>query len=351
MPTCNYLSSTSRRASGRRRSLFCDLLAVVVICGSCLWPSASLDLQPSARGSQFALVTPGAINAEDWLTSHAPREQQPLPAKEYLQRNAEFAVRARTKFGYAKVVPESMFLTWVLPYRHFDEPVDDWREIFYNKLSPFVANASTLQQAAEAVIPHIWQDLGSKVEFKPEQTPRLMAPVSETLHVGYASCTGLSILLADGLRAVGIPARVAGTPQWNLKTGGNHNWVEVWLGDDWHFIDAVPGQEGMWDNTWFADGNVQKAVPDGGMHGIYVPIWDSTQANSSYALTWRNSSPRLPAVDRTNFYKALPTKAGTACGGSCDAQHSGVQKVASPAWMTLAYLATAMWACVSLNKQ
>ena len=49
--------------------------------------------------------------------------------------------------------------------------------------------------------------------------------------------------------AVGIPARVAGTPMWtNMR--GNHTWVEVWDGG-WHFVGAAePDPKGL-DHTWF----------------------------------------------------------------------------------------------------
>jgi len=73
-----------------------------------------------------------------------------------------------------------------------------------------------------------------------------------TIVYGYASCTGVSILYADALRAVGVPARIVGTPAWNADVShGNHNWVEVYLGtqaygnaDGWYFIEASPAGPG-----------------------------------------------------------------------------------------------------------
>ena len=47
----------------------------------------------------------------------------------------------------------------------------------------------------------------------------------ESIEQGLASCTGLSILLADACRSVGVPARLAGIPSWKNKNG-NHTWVE-----------------------------------------------------------------------------------------------------------------------------
>lgn len=53
----------------------------------------------------------------------------------------------------------------------------------------------------------IWKIWG--LYFVPDKSPEIMSP-GQTLAAGYASCTGLSIFLADACRAVGIPARVAG---------------------------------------------------------------------------------------------------------------------------------------------
>ena len=65
---------------------------------------------------------------------------------------------------------------------------------------------------------------------KPHQSP------SESIEQGKASCTGLSIILSDACRSVGIPARLVGTPLWT-NNSGNHTWVEIW-DDGWHFTGA-----------------------------------------------------------------------------------------------------------------
>merc|ERR1712072_1226485 len=102
------------------------------------------------------------------------------------------------------------------------------------------------------------------IKFKGEQTPLIYDPMS-VIDYGYASCTGLSILLVDALRSVGVPARIAGTPAWHGNVSdGNHNWVEVWLGpgqglhgEAWSFIESKPagGNENFTDpcDKWFCN--------------------------------------------------------------------------------------------------
>jgi len=252
----------------------------------------------------YAAGIGGTPMLKEWLTQHRPTLQT-LAEKKVMEENAQYAAAARNQIKVAQEVPKDLFLHYVLPYQHFDEPVDNWRPKFFNALKPKVMNAKTLHEAADKTILHAWKDLGKPVTFKSNCTPSIMAPVSETLKFGHASCTGCSIFVADALRAVGIPARVVGTPEWNVPTGGNHNWVEVWTGegkDGWHFFDAVPSNKVEWDTAWFMSSNVKQAVA-GGKHGIYAPVWDSSMTQVQYPITWRDTPRSLPGIDRTAFYK------------------------------------------------
>lgn len=255
---------------------------------------------PRASQTSFQHLSVDATRAAAWLsyTSHMP-----LPSQAYLDKNAALAVAAFEALPSAEAVSQNMFLEYVLPYANFDENVDDWRETFSQKLRPLVQNAHTLKEAAEIVVPKVFTDLGTQVEFKSNCTPAIMAPVSETLKEGHASCTGLSILVVDALRSVGIPSRVVGTAEWNRPDGGNHNWVEVWTGETWEFFDAAPMSTVQWNSAWFNEVS-KKATP--GIHGIYTHVWDASSADATYTITWRDPHLSLPAIDRTAFYVQLP---------------------------------------------
>jgi hypothetical protein len=245
-------------------------------------------------------LTLDAPRATAWLTytSHVP-----LASKAYVDKNSALAVSAFEALPGAETVSKDLFLQYVLPYANFDEDLDDWREPFSQTLRPLVKSAHTLKEAAEIVVPKVFTDLGAQVQFKSNCTPAILAPVSETLKEGHASCTGLSILVVDALRSVGIPSRVVGTAEWNRPDGGNHNWVEVFTGETWEFFDAAPMTEVQWNTAWFID-LAKQAVP--GIHGIYTPVWDASSADSTYTITWRDPDVSLPAIDRTAFYVKLP---------------------------------------------
>jgi len=262
--------------------------------------------------------------AMQWLSDNAdPR--QPQQTEQFLRTNAEYALKARNEIPVAKGVPEDIFLEFVLPYRLLDEPVDNFRQPFYDVLAPSAKNANNLESAVKDIVPRIFTELRASQEvmgdkandtavvFKGNQTPAIMAPISETLTRGYASCTGTSILIVDGLRSVGIPARVVGTPEWNIPTKGNHNWVEVWTGegtsDGWHFFDASEHNPVTLDKGWFVPGNTQHASKDDPMHMIYAATWSEKKTDSEYTLTWRDPFVNWRGKDRTDFYLAAANAA------------------------------------------
>jgi len=284
-------------------------LPMAVIIYLCAFPSvvggAGPFLRSASKLQMESSSTPGFVSLMDssnWIATHSASHTQ--VSDEYLRRNSEYALRARQEIPAVATVSDQMFLREVLPYQHFDEPIDEWRPLFFEKLKPQVEGADSLKALAEKVIPLAFTGLGNTLEFKSNQTPGVMAPVSQTLKLGYASCTGMSILVADALRSVGVPARIAGIAEWNRPEKGNHNWVEVWTGDGWHFIDAVPTTSVEWDKTWFSEGLVQSSE-GGGLHGVYTPVWDVSDSNGNYTITWRDPAVIMPALDRTPFYKAL----------------------------------------------
>ena len=78
---------------------------------------------------------------------------------------------------------------------------------------------------------------------------RALASPSESIAQHKATCTGLSILLADACRACCVPARLVSV-RWPHKAG-NHTWVEVWDGERWRFCGAdEPDPKGL-DRAWF----------------------------------------------------------------------------------------------------
>ncbi|MDQ2799604.1 MAG: hypothetical protein M3Y13_08185, partial [Armatimonadota bacterium] len=127
---------------------------------------------------------------------------------------------------------------------------------------------------------------------RPDQSPL------ESIASGKATCSGLSILLVDACRSVGIPARVVGTPMWtNLR--GNHTWVEVWDGQAWRFTGAAePDPQGL-DRGWFAH-DASLARKDEPQFAIYASSFQKT--GLAFPLVWAPDIAWVHAVNVTDRY-------------------------------------------------
>lgn len=228
-----------------------------------------------------------------FLIAYMPdRDLKELKA-DFLLENTAYAYQARNQYAWAKEIPDSIFLNDVLPYVSLNEKRENWRKEFYDRFSKYVVNCQTIQEAIEAVNRNIRDevlvDYNTKRE-KPDQAP------FESMRQKMASCSGLSILLTDAFRAVGIPSRVAGTPNWH-DNRGNHNWTEVWIDGKWYFTEYYfPGQL---DNAWFfADAG--QAVKDDAEKAIYASSFRPTGLH--FPLVWDESIRYVHAENVTNRY-------------------------------------------------
>ena len=129
---------------------------------------------------------------------------------------------------------------------------------------PLVKDCKTPGEAAQRLNEKLFGEI--QVKYSTQRKRANQAP-SESIEQGLASCTGLSILLVDACRSVGVPARLAGIPSWPNKQG-NHTWVEVW-DDGWHFTGAAePNGQGL-NHAWF-QGDASLAKKDSRLNAIYA---------------------------------------------------------------------------------
>ena len=229
-----------------------------------------------------------------FLVAHMPERDLKALTAEFLLTNTKFAYRARRELPWGKDVPEELFLNDVLPYCHVDETRDAWRQQLFERCVPLVKDCKTPAEAVQKLNTVLFPQL--KVGYSTARRAPNQGPF-ETIESGKASCTGLSILLADACRAVGIPARLAGTANWSDKRG-NHTWVEVWDGR-WRFTGACEPDPNGLDRGWFtADAaRAQKDVPE---HAIFATSFKATGA--VFPLVWDRKSTAVPGVNVTDRY-------------------------------------------------
>jgi len=261
------------------------LLAAVV---SVLFASAAYS-----GGEELKKLLPEEQHgAAEFILKNMPDRDRAELKPEFLAENIDYAYRARGKFAWAKDVPDEIFLNYVLPYACLNERRDAWRKQFFERFSAMVADCKTAGEAAIKLNKGIYDEL--KVHYSKERPKADQSPL-ESIEAGKASCTGLSILLVDACRAVGVPARVVGTPLW-VGTGGNHTWVEVW-DDGWHSIGA--SESSALDKTWFGKKAAGQIASDP-KHAIYAASFAKT--GLSFPLVFAPSVKYVNAVNVTARY-------------------------------------------------
>jgi len=175
----------------------------------------------------------------------------------FLLREVRLAHDARQAAPYSAAVPEELFLHYVVPYAQANERREDWRSDFQARFLPLVKDCRTPGEAAQLLNRTIFDQL--QVHYSTGRARADQAP-SESIAQGKASCTGLSILLADACRACAIPARLVSVV-WPHKAG-NHTWVEVWDGAAWRFVGADEPDPAGLDRGWFVDDAAKAAASE-----------------------------------------------------------------------------------------
>lgn len=295
-------------ASGSRIVIFeCRHVGVSLCALLVMYKAACSTIAPPSQQVEQALAKAGDNGVElaglrksvpveqrtsvDFLLVNMPDHDLGDLSAELLAEHIEYAYRAKKEFAWAKDTPDEIFLNYVLPYANVNERRDAWRKEFYEKFRDTVEGCRTRGEVAVTLNTRIFDMVGvhySKARPKADQSP------SESIAAGKASCTGLSILLADACRAMGVPARVVGTPSW-VESSGNHTWVEIW-DNGWHALGASESK--VLDQTWF-NRKASTQIPGDARHAIYGASFKKTGV--MFPMVWTRAR-YVHATDVTRRY-------------------------------------------------
>ena len=230
-----------------------------------------------------------------FLISYMPERDLESLSADFLVENVHYAYLAREKFSWAQDLPDAVFFNEVLPYASLNERRDNWRGDFFERFSKYVEDAGNIRQAIDSVNQNINEEVG--VEYNTDREKSDQSPY-ESMEQGMATCTGLSVLLTDAFRAVGIPSRIAGAPSWH-DDRGNHTWNEVWIDGDWYFTEYYPA--GL-NESWFV-ADAGRADADTPKYAIWASSFKPT--GQHFPLIWDMSIKYVPAVNVTDRYVSL----------------------------------------------
>lgn len=275
------------------------------------WWSEAVENRLEQAGTNRTELTKAlegvAIERRDgmaFLVGNMPEFDLKTLSSAFLLENLQLAFDAWEKSPWRGSVSKEMFFNDVLPYASLTEERDGSRAMLQKTCLPMIAGAKSPGEAAQLlnqkIFPHFKVSYNT-ARHRPDQSP------TESIHSGIATCTGLAILLVDACRAVGVPARVAGTEMWwNMR--GNHTWVEVWDGG-WHFVGAAEPDAAGLDRGWFV-ADAAKAQRDVRQHAIWATSFKRTE--NYFPLVWLPGDKSVSAVNVTERYAAKSSPAAVA---------------------------------------
>ncbi len=243
----------------------------------------------------FFCTNPAWANQEDeglsFLMANMPPQDRTGLSPAFLVENTKLAYQVMDEVPWGKSIPKNIFLNDVLPYASLNELRDDWRADFHQRFIKIAQESKTIDQAVIRLNKYVFDTL--HVSYSADKRPKPDQSPYESIKAHYASCTGLSILLVDALRSVGIPARIAAIPMWPDESG-NHTWVEIWDGR-WHYTGAA--EPNILDHAWFTT----KASQADASHPIYASSFKKTSL--IFPMRWAPELKYVSAIDVTANYK------------------------------------------------
>ena len=253
--------------------------AAALLSGLCACAATAVELEADAG----------------FLVRWAPPQDLPLP-EAFVKENCALARLARETVAPEKYSDE-IYRDYVLPYSVIREERDDWRKMFMDRFRPLIADATNNYAAAVALDRKIWDMIN--VHYNVKRDKARQSPF-HSMRTGMASCTGISIILVDACRSLGIPARLVGCNWTTIR--GNHSWVEVWSRGRWRVLAS--GEKERENSVWFL-AYAEKADASRLETRIYASRWSPSPAGVRFWRTWEwpKGMSDVPADDVTDRYK------------------------------------------------
>ena len=229
-----------------------------------------------------------------FLLENMPQADLRTFSSSFLLENIALAYEALEQSPWRRDIPPDLFLNEILPYANINETREPWRKPLRDICAPLIKDCKTPAEAGHRINQKLFGIV--KVKYSTQRKKANQSP-QESMATGLASCTGLSILLVDACRSVGVPARLVGIPNW-VDNRGNHTWVEIW-DQKWHFAGAAEADPNGLDRGWFAH-DASLAIKDSKEHAIYAASFKKTAL--PFPMVWSRGVEYVSAANVTDNY-------------------------------------------------
>ncbi|MEW5923061.1 MAG: transglutaminase-like domain-containing protein [Candidatus Zixiibacteriota bacterium] len=144
----------------------------------------------------------------------------------FLINQIDYAFRAWRERPWAKRLTYEQFRDYILPYRGSNEPLEDWRQYFwekYDSIESFMTNPEDPIEAASIINDSVmsWFKFDSRYYLHPTDQG-----LSEMLDNKLGRCEDMTNLTIYAMRANGLAVTSDYTPHW-ANAGNNHAWNSI----------------------------------------------------------------------------------------------------------------------------
>jgi hypothetical protein len=142
---------------------------------------------------------------------------------EYLIKNIDVAYTVWKEKPWCRHVNFEQFCEYILPYRFYNEPLQQWRTPLYNELSAItdtITNKHDPKIVCKAINSYIANDFTFSTAFEGYPFPGVM----DMWQFKTGTCIHRYFIVAAALRSIGVPVKIDMTPQWN-DYPGSHSWL------------------------------------------------------------------------------------------------------------------------------
>ncbi len=142
---------------------------------------------------------------------------------DFLIKQIDYAFKAWREKPWATGLSFESFCEYVLPYRGSGEPLEDWRETFWEKYKDIETEMHNPSDPVEAAA-LINDDIKSWFTFDPRFYYHLTDQgLAEMLENGLGRCEDMTNMTIYAMRANGLAVTSDYTPHW-ANAGNNHAW-------------------------------------------------------------------------------------------------------------------------------
>ncbi len=162
---------------------------------------------------------------DDFTNSQEVFDYQSI-SSEFLINQIDYAFRAWREKPWAEGLPFEDFCEYILPYRGSNEPLEPWREYFWNKYAGIESQMTNPTDPLEAAS-LINDDIKTWFHFDPRyyEHPTDQG-FTEMVDGGLGRCEDMTNLTIFAMRANGLAVTADFTPWW-ANTGNNHAWNAI----------------------------------------------------------------------------------------------------------------------------